>query len=262
MLNLIKFSHKMDSSSSSTVSRYSTTPTQLLFFSCAPSLLLSPRAETYDELSTPILQFGPVLHNHEQGRMFAKLQNSNVDYEYSDEMEFSDNFKYLATLVPKIVDSKNIQVSVFLGGERLIQKRISMSSVSLLKSICGIGFINDGRAGQVQFDNILLTTDETVAATRMSYYIVEKPDLIVEETRTYGNGTGPRDKDLRPPHVVLLFDCSRRLSGLYAHPSDCAQFIVCNSGYTYEMQCPAGLHFNPAPLVCDYPESAKCGTVL
>lgn len=46
--------------------------------------------------------------------------------------------------------------------------------------------------------------------------------------------------------------------GLYPHEIDCRNFYNCANGYSYLMTCPAGLHFNPYDLVCDWPDNAKC----
>lgn len=40
-------------------------------------------------------------------------------------------------------------------------------------------------------------------------------------------------------------------TGVYPHPSDCAQFIQCSNGITAELDCPNGTVFNPVTRVCD-----------
>ncbi|MBC9911129.1 carbohydrate-binding module family 14 protein [Chitinophaga varians] len=45
---------------------------------------------------------------------------------------------------------------------------------------------------------------------------------------------------------------------LYPHPSDCTKFYRCSNGMLYELECPPGLHFNPAMQVCDWPQDAGC----
>ncbi|KFB51315.1 hypothetical protein ZHAS_00019368 [Anopheles sinensis] len=42
---------------------------------------------------------------------------------------------------------------------------------------------------------------------------------------------------------------------LFSHPN-CAKFYKCSNGEACEYDCPAGLHFNPRELACDWPERA------
>ncbi|KAK9686833.1 Chitin binding Peritrophin-A domain [Popillia japonica] len=62
----------------------------------------------------------------------------------------------------------------------------------------------------------------------------------------------------------LMANISYRLSiwlvTLLPHGSDCTKFYICNEGTPVVTDCPSGLLFNPTLLVCDYPESAGCGT--
>ena len=64
------------------------------------------------------------------------------------------------------------------------------------------------------------------------------------------------------PIFCLLFPpdfCEDNEAGLHAHPDNCYGFIMCDmAGNTYEMDCPAGLKFNPANLVCDWPHNVEC----
>ncbi|XP_043285620.1 uncharacterized protein [Venturia canescens] len=39
---------------------------------------------------------------------------------------------------------------------------------------------------------------------------------------------------------------------------DCTKFCKCSNGQPYVYDCPAGLHFSPEKLVCDYPKDAQC----
>merc|ERR1712183_878789 len=39
--------------------------------------------------------------------------------------------------------------------------------------------------------------------------------------------------------------------GNYPHPTDCRKYLTCNGGATFEMNCPAGLAFNPNTRDCD-----------
>jgi len=49
---------------------------------------------------------------------------------------------------------------------------------------------------------------------------------------------------------------------LLPHPKDCSRFFSCSNGVPIEMHCPAGLEFNDALKVCDWPENANCGSKL
>ncbi|KFB35793.1 hypothetical protein ZHAS_00002711 [Anopheles sinensis] len=44
----------------------------------------------------------------------------------------------------------------------------------------------------------------------------------------------------------------------FRHPTDCSTFYQCDNGSAYEIQCPAGLHFNTLLSVCDYPAKTGC----
>ena len=50
-------------------------------------------------------------------------------------------------------------------------------------------------------------------------------------------------------------------NGLYPHPSECTKWVHCNNDIPYVKDCPAGLHFNPILLVCDWPKVAGCISV-
>uniref|UniRef100_A0A182QVB1 Chitin-binding type-2 domain-containing protein n=1 Tax=Anopheles farauti TaxID=69004 RepID=A0A182QVB1_9DIPT len=45
---------------------------------------------------------------------------------------------------------------------------------------------------------------------------------------------------------------------MFRHQSDCSKFYQCDHGNAFEIQCPAGLHFNTAINVCDYPRNVDC----
>uniref|UniRef100_A0A182NJ62 Chitin-binding type-2 domain-containing protein n=1 Tax=Anopheles dirus TaxID=7168 RepID=A0A182NJ62_9DIPT len=45
---------------------------------------------------------------------------------------------------------------------------------------------------------------------------------------------------------------------MFRHRSECSKFYQCNNGDAYEIECPAGLHFNTATSVCDYPRNVDC----
>jgi len=112
--------------------------------------------------------------------MYAKLLNSNVDYEYSNEKTFVDNLEYVATLILYPVDSYHVGLNVSLNGELLIQKWLPKEFIPVMTPICGIGLLVDGGAGQAQFDNVLLTSSESVARARMSV-ILERQKLVLQE---------------------------------------------------------------------------------
>ncbi|XP_048587237.1 von Willebrand factor A domain-containing protein 7 [Nematostella vectensis] len=59
------------------------------------------------------------------------------------------------------------------------------------------------------------------------------------------------------PSVVNSF-CKKRANGYYAHPENCKMYITCSNGITYERQCPAGLNWNDAKKLCDWPKNAPC----
>lgn len=46
----------------------------------------------------------------------------------------------------------------------------------------------------------------------------------------------------------------------FPHPTDCTKFYVCDWGTPILKDCPAGLHFNPVLMVCDWPNVAGCGS--
>ena len=53
--------------------------------------------------------------------------------------------------------------------------------------------------------------------------------------------------------------CKDKGAGNYADPDNCYGFIMCDvAGNAQEMDCPAGLAFNPSLLVCDWPENVEC----
>lgn len=53
--------------------------------------------------------------------------------------------------------------------------------------------------------------------------------------------------------------CDPNEPSLYPDPDDCTKFYQCSNGLEYLKSCPAGLHFNPFILVCDWPDVACCG---
>ncbi|XP_022782856.1 chondroitin proteoglycan-2-like [Stylophora pistillata] len=56
--------------------------------------------------------------------------------------------------------------------------------------------------------------------------------------------------------------CQSHAAGVHANPDNCFGFIMCDvAGTTHEMSCPAGLKFNSATLVCDWPNNVECEDV-
>lgn len=52
--------------------------------------------------------------------------------------------------------------------------------------------------------------------------------------------------------------CDGRGDGFYRNSADCARYYRCVSGVKYEFSCPAGLKFDSASSVCDYPDVVVC----
>uniref|UniRef100_A0A182WC58 Chitin-binding type-2 domain-containing protein n=1 Tax=Anopheles minimus TaxID=112268 RepID=A0A182WC58_9DIPT len=44
----------------------------------------------------------------------------------------------------------------------------------------------------------------------------------------------------------------------FRHQTDCSKYYQCDNGVAFEIVCPAGLHFNTAINVCDYPRNVDC----
>ena len=57
--------------------------------------------------------------------------------------------------------------------------------------------------------------------------------------------------------LLVKTACIGKPNGDIPHPFKCARYITCFKERAYEMDCPDGLHFNPAELLCvlsnDYP---------
>ena len=62
--------------------------------------------------------------------------------------------------------------------------------------------------------------------------------------------------------ILFLFRldfCQDNEAGVHANPDNCQGFIICDmAGNAHEMDCPAGLKFNPTNLVCDWPHNVEC----
>ncbi|KAL2724827.1 hypothetical protein V1477_018688 [Vespula maculifrons] len=51
--------------------------------------------------------------------------------------------------------------------------------------------------------------------------------------------------------------CPSHVTGLIAHPTNCAKFLQCANGITFEKDCGPGTVFNPTISVCDWPYNVK-----
>lgn len=54
------------------------------------------------------------------------------------------------------------------------------------------------------------------------------------------------------------FQCSDKISGLYADPEDCSKFYNCEGGVAFHMNCPTNLLYNSNRKYCDYPSNVVC----
>ena len=57
---------------------------------------------------------------------------------------------------------------------------------------------------------------------------------------------------------VAAYKCKK--DGLQADPLDCAKYYWCQGDAATQFSCPAGLHFNPEHLYCDWPANVDCKT--
>ncbi|KAL4149489.1 hypothetical protein QTP88_003430 [Uroleucon formosanum] len=53
-------------------------------------------------------------------------------------------------------------------------------------------------------------------------------------------------------------NCPNGFNGIKPHPTECAKFLSCANGRTFEMDCGPGTLFNPTISVCDYPYNVEC----
>ena len=51
---------------------------------------------------------------------------------------------------------------------------------------------------------------------------------------------------------------TQSLSQFQPHPHDCSVFFVCAHLNSFQLNCPAGLHFDTKINVCNYPQKAGC----
>lgn len=52
--------------------------------------------------------------------------------------------------------------------------------------------------------------------------------------------------------------CKGKKSSNYPDPASCGGFIHCSNGFTYKMECPVNLWYNPKTDGCDYPKNVEC----
>ena len=52
--------------------------------------------------------------------------------------------------------------------------------------------------------------------------------------------------------------CPNGVSGLFAHPTDCAKFINCANGVPYVQACGPGTAYDSVKMVCDYEHKVAC----
>lgn len=75
----------------------------------------------------------------------------------------------------------------------------------------------------------------------------------------YNDCCDSRKKTVAKFYFYSIDFCETNAAGVHANPDDCYGYIMCDmSGNTHEMDCPAGLKFNPSLLVCDWPRNVEC----
>ncbi|XP_076673299.1 uncharacterized protein LOC143371719 isoform X2 [Andrena cerasifolii] len=79
----------------------------------------------------------------------------------------------------------------------------------------------------------------------------------------YLDSSGRREPLLPGSHSHLETErlqeprCPPYVTGLLAHPSDCAKYLQCANGGTFIRDCGPGTVFNPAVSVCDWPYNVR-----
>ncbi|XP_053686189.1 integumentary mucin C.1-like [Sabethes cyaneus] len=107
------------------------------------------------------------------------------------------------------------------------------------------------------------TTTTPQPTTTTTTTTTPQPTTTTTTTTTQAPTTPPPDDDscnVCPINCVLdsrcpLFNPSKPV--LLPH-SECTKFYKCETGRACELECPAGLHFNAAKMVCDWPWHACC----
>ncbi|XP_001951968.4 uncharacterized protein LOC100160261 [Acyrthosiphon pisum] len=56
--------------------------------------------------------------------------------------------------------------------------------------------------------------------------------------------------------------CPIGFNGIKPHPTECAKFLSCANGRSFEMDCGPGTLFNPTISVCDYPYNVECNKLV
>ncbi|KAK3093972.1 hypothetical protein FSP39_022381 [Pinctada imbricata] len=58
--------------------------------------------------------------------------------------------------------------------------------------------------------------------------------------------------------ITTTTGCTGKVDGDYPFCTDCTQYVTCANTILYMRPCPAGLHWNTALSVCDWPNNANC----
>uniref|UniRef100_A0A182MMT9 Chitin-binding type-2 domain-containing protein n=1 Tax=Anopheles culicifacies TaxID=139723 RepID=A0A182MMT9_9DIPT len=88
--------------------------------------------------------------------------------------------------------------------------------------------------------------------------------VMSSETTTGSGGTQPAHCRLcqEAKHVIRNHPNCPTKNGYYPvmfrHQTECTKYYQCDNGVAFEIVCPAGLHFNTAINVCDYPQNVGC----
>ncbi|XP_047361055.1 uncharacterized protein LOC124953555 isoform X3 [Vespa velutina] len=85
---------------------------------------------------------------------------------------------------------------------------------------------------------------------KVKCYGIEESDLIRYSNAYFLKINAEQGKLQKP-------QCPSHVTGLIAHPTNCAKFLQCANGNTFEMDCGPGTVFNPAISVCDWPYNVR-----
>lgn len=56
----------------------------------------------------------------------------------------------------------------------------------------------------------------------------------------------------------MVPECPSTGQKFYAHPKSCSKFYECKNGVLAEVDCIAGLFYNPQLEYCDFPGNVNC----